>query len=497
MRLCRSPLVLLAVFLLGSCQTPENRPWQTTLPGVTSQSSPRATDLTGDGTADVVLGAGGPEWSPTEAGVVALDGADGHLLWHRPARNQVVGSALFQDITGDGTPDVFIGGRSAELQAIDGKSGALLWKFFKTTERDGARKAGWFNFFNGQWTPDADGDGFRDLLITNGGDAMAPPGMPRRPTGRVMLLSAKTGKILQSAWVPDRRETYCSPLLTDFGRKNGPLFVVFGTGGETLPGHLYVAPFSDLQIGNLTHAVAIDSGKRKGFVAPPLLTDLTGDGVLDLLVNAVEGRTALFDGATLRKRWEVSFPGAEAYTVPAVGLFTGDDAVPDVFVAYHLGTFPDFSEAVQVLIDGRTGQVARTFRRGSFTYASPLTADLNGDGRDEALLVDLFDRFVRKDPKPYYRLRVFDFFREKIYSLGPEMPGANFATTPWLGDLDGDGRLDLLTAGSPALVKTFPGNTTYQRPDLALTVRRLVLPISPKFVRLGAYMGTNGDGVCR
>ncbi len=487
--------LILSTFL--SCRKPENKPWQTTLPGITSQSSPRAVDLTGDGILDVVLGAGGPEWSPTETGIVALDGADGHRLWQRPARNQVVGSPVFQDITGDGTPDVFIGGRSAELQAIDGKTGELLWEFFKTTEPARARRAGWFNFFNAQWAPDQDGDGIRELLVTNGGDAAAPPGFPHRPTGRVMLLSAKTGKILQSAYMPDRRETYCSPLLTDFGRKAGPLFVVFGTGGETLPGHLYVAPFSDVQKGNLAHAVAIDSGKTKGFVAPPLLADLTGDGILDLLVNAVEGRTALFDGATLRKRWEVAFPGAEVYTMPTVGFFTGNDAVPDVFVAYHLGTFPDFTEAVQVLIDGKTGKVARTFRQGSFTYASPLTADLNHDGRDDALLVQLFDKKVNGDPKPYYGLRAYDFFHHNMFAVGPEAPGANFASTPWLGDLDGDGQLDLLTVGSPALVKTFPGSTTYQKPDLALTIRRLVLPVPARNVRLGGYMGNAGNGVCR
>jgi len=496
MRLPASPLFFLLPALLA-CRNPDNGPWQTTLPGLTSASSPRAADLTGDGILDVVMGAGGEEWVPSESGVIALDGADGHLLWSAPARNQIVGSALFQDLTGDGTPEVFIGGRSAELRALDGKTGRTLWEFFKTDEKHGARKAGWFNFFNGQWTPDQDGDGFRDLLIANGGDALAPPGMPHRPTGRILLLSAKTGKILANAYAPDLRETYGSPLLTDFGKKNGEPYVIFGTGGETLPGHLYVAPFSDLTRGKFNHAVVVDSGVRKGFVAPPLLADLSGDGILDILVNAVEGRTVLIDGATLRKRWEVRYPNAEVYSMPVVGNFWGDDTAPDVFVAYHVGTYPDFREGIQRLIDGKTGRVVREFRGGSFSYASPLSVDFNGDGRDEVLLVDVFDKPVGGDLRPHYRLRVFDFFRKKVATLGPEMPGANFAITPWLGDLDADGKPDLVFGGSPALVKQFPGSTTFQKPALDLTMQRLRLGIPASAVGWGGYLGVKGDGVYR
>ncbi len=128
---------------------PTTVPGKPPLPGLNSASSPRVADLTGGGILDVVMGAGGREWSPSEVGIIALNGADGRLLWSAPARNQVVGSALFPDISGDGTPEVVIGGRSAELRALDGKAGRTIWEFFKTTEKHGARKAGWFNFFNG------------------------------------------------------------------------------------------------------------------------------------------------------------------------------------------------------------------------------------------------------------------------------------------------------------------------------------------------------------
>ena len=44
--------------------------------------------------------------------------------------DQIFGSASFLDINRDGVPDVIIGGRAAELKAINGKNGKVLWAFF-------------------------------------------------------------------------------------------------------------------------------------------------------------------------------------------------------------------------------------------------------------------------------------------------------------------------------------------------------------------------------
>jgi outer membrane protein assembly factor BamB len=117
-------------FLLSNWKKPQTKSWEMYLDKLGTGSSPHVADLTGDGVLDIVMGMGGKENYPTDTGVVALDGTNGKMLWHLPARNQMVGSAIFEDITHDGTPDVFIGGRSAELMAIDGRNGKILWNFF-------------------------------------------------------------------------------------------------------------------------------------------------------------------------------------------------------------------------------------------------------------------------------------------------------------------------------------------------------------------------------
>lgn len=100
--------------------------WETEIPGIGSSSSPRAIDLNNDGVKDIVMGGGAAEFESTDFGVIAIDGASGELLWNVPARNQVIGSARFLDLTGDRTPDVLIGGRSAVFYAINGATGELI-----------------------------------------------------------------------------------------------------------------------------------------------------------------------------------------------------------------------------------------------------------------------------------------------------------------------------------------------------------------------------------
>ena len=103
--------------------------WLKDFPVIGSQSSPRTADLNKDGTLDIVMGAGKNEFQKSDMGIVAFDGKSGNLLWKQEAIDQVFGSATFCDVTGDQVKDIFIGGRSPQLKAIDGKSGALMWQY--------------------------------------------------------------------------------------------------------------------------------------------------------------------------------------------------------------------------------------------------------------------------------------------------------------------------------------------------------------------------------
>ena len=201
-------LLIIFVFLLTSLLSVKAQSWTTSLEDLGTFSSPRAVDLNEDGVKDIVMGAGRREFIECDTSVIALDGKSGQLLWHVRSSDQIFGSADFMDITGDQIPDVFIGGRSAELMAINGKNGLLIWDFFPEEDSLLAIKKELYNFYNPQFIPDQNGDGIRDILIANGGDVTAAAYDPNRPPGHLMVISSKTGEQLAKAAMPDGKEIY-------------------------------------------------------------------------------------------------------------------------------------------------------------------------------------------------------------------------------------------------------------------------------------------------
>jgi hypothetical protein len=481
---------LLFLLTIGCSQgNHENKDWDITINDIYSASSPQAKDLNGDGIKDIVMGAGGEEWVHTKMGILAINGADGSILWTAPARNQIVGTALFLDINNDETPDVIIGGREAELQAIDGSNGEVIWKFFDKKGRMVARTEGLYNFYNPQLVLDQNNDGLKDILICNGGDAVIPAGMKYRPPGALMLIDGKTGKIIAQDLMPDGQETYASPVCFDCETNKNPTFI-FGSGGETRNGHLYKCKLSDLLNKNLKNAQIIDSTFEKGYIAPPILADFTGDKILDFVVNTSEGDTKLFDGKNNTLIWSVKCDSAEVFSQPAIGYFVGGDKVLDVFVNYAKGVYPIYGSTEQWLINGKTGKVEKKYSDLRFTYSSPLTIDLNNDGNDDVVMNTVKDSVILNKKKPFYELSTFDFKNSKTGFIADRFNGACFASTPWFGDLDNDKKLDIIYSGSPATYSEFPGITAFEKPLINLSIHRKKMPSIPlKSVKWGTYMG--------
>jgi outer membrane protein assembly factor BamB len=490
-------LLVATAYLFLACKK-ENKDWSISIPDISSSSSPRAVDLNEDGILDIVMGAGGDEWSRTQMGVIAINGANGAILWTVEASNQIVGTPVFLDINDDKTLDVIIGGRSAELQAIDGKSGKVIWQFYKGENAYSARNASLYNFYNPQFVKDQDGDGLLDILICNGGDAAIAKGALRRPPGKLMLLSSKSGKIIVEAQMPDLHETYFSPVCFDGENSDNPT-IIFGSGGESKSGHLYLCKLSDLKTGNLKNAMILDSSiTEKGYESPPVLADFNNDKQLDILFNNVEGKTALLDGVTHKTIWSVKCDSAEVFSQPAIGYFTGNDRVLDVFVSFAIGEYPYYQRTEQWLIDGKSGKVVTKFKDKVFTYSSPLTADLNEDGTDDIVMNMVRDSVINGRNKPFYELSTFDFKNHKIGTLASRHDGACFASTPFLGDLDNDGKMDVIYSGSPATLSAFPGTSSFTKTPVLLSIHREEMDkISPKAVKWGSYMGKDARSIWR
>lgn len=485
------PVAGVVLFLSASMVIPaysqSESSWTKNLPGIGTFSSTRVADLNGDGTDDIILGAGREEFQTSDSGVIALNGKTGELMWKVFAKDQMFGSAAFQDIDADGHPDVFISGRSSELIAISGFSGKVIWRFDPKSREH--RKQQWFNFYNPQWIPDQDGDGLLDLLVSNGGDVKVEAYNPNRAPGYLLIMNARTGAILHQAVMPDHKEIYMSVCVSP-SPGSGDFDIVFGTGGETLGGNLFLGKLSQLIRNDLSEAVILDSSADRGYIGPAARADLNGDGITEILVNAVNGRLIAFDGNTLERIWEIKRPGTETYSSITVGHFNRDE-IPDVFSSYALGSWPKMDWSSQFMANGKTAKVEFEDSLGFYQNSSGIAVDWDGDGYDEVLMSVNFQEIKNLYQKFFYNMLVLiDFKTNEVLQIGETFDGNNISSTPWAGDLDHDGFLDIVYVHGTDLRHTY----TFD----GMQVHRIATRVPVKKpVRWGAYQGSSYTGIFR
>lgn len=488
------PLLLTFFLIVGGCQKREAKlVWDINLFRIGSQSSPRTVDLNSDSILDIVMGAGSNEYQKSSQGIVALDGKTGDLLWQQESTDQVYGAATFYDINGDSIKDIFIGGRSPHFKALNGKSGEVIWEYiYDQHNGDSILKHARFNFNNSVLVPDQNKDGFPELLTVNGGNSKADPNSEvNRFPGVLMLFNVMTGDIIAADTMPDGGESYMSPLCfvqpgqTDYS-------IIFGTGGETISGNLYHAKLSDLVEHKLSNATVIASEKGHGFIAPPVLADITKDGFLDVVCISHGSNAFAIDGKDHRQLWKQTLKNTESSNSFAVGYFT-DDEIPDFFTFVSKGQWPNSTGTLQVMLDGKNGDIQYLDSMGCTGFSSPVVYDLDNDGYDEAIIsINEFDcslGFAGKSPATIEnRLIAIDVRRHSFRVIDQTSGFKNIFSTPWIGDLDRDGYLDIIHCQyyHRGNLLTFLGMRV-KRIDMAIEVKKNVV--------WGAYMGSKGEGI--
>ena len=491
-------LILIVTVLLSSCSQTSGKTqralvWNKDFPVIGSLSSPRATDLNGDGVLDIVMGAGKNELQKSDMGIVAFDGKTGNLLWKQEAIDQVFGSATFCDVNGDKVKDILIGGRSPQFKAIDGKTGTLIWDYHhEKYSNDPILHYARFNFNNSILIPDQNNDGVDDLLTINGGNpAAAPYSTVDRYPGVLIIFDSKTGNVIAADTMPDRKESYMTPLcFSQPGSKE--LFLVFGTGGETIDGKLYLTTISQLRSKQLSSAEVIATEKGHGFIAPPTLADLNKDGYIDIIAITHGSKVVAIDGKDHHTLWTKTFPGTECSNSLAPGYFTNDDT-PDFFTFISKGAWPNSVGSVEVMIDGKNGNLVYMDSIGCTGFSSPVIYDLNDDGRDEAIIsINNFDCSLGYDsvsPKLIEnKLIAIDFAKNSVDTIDGAQGFKNIFSTPWAGDIDNDGYLDIIYC------QYFHYSDIIS--FLGMRIKRLDMPVKLKKPLLwGGYLGSRSDGI--
>jgi hypothetical protein len=474
-------LVLSCWFTLET--SAQNLVWSSFRDSITSFSSPRAIDLNADGVKDIVIG-GGTDGVAADNGIMAFDGVDGSLLWKRSAHDEIFVSANFQDINNDGVPDVFIGGRQAQFYAIDGSNGDLIWEFYPNPYPIAPGDSGLWNFYSPQFIPDVNGDALPDLLVANGGDHSLPHWEEDRPPGHLMILNAATGEILAKAVVPDSAETYCSPIVIDL-QNNGTLWVLYGTGGESLGGHFYIVPLNDLINNTLENSIELAAHPTRGFIAPPSVHRSLSHGGYDIIVQGFGGTIFKFNGATLTQEWATTITGAESSAQPVIGNFTGGDFMPDIFAVLYKGTLTSYSDYYQVMLDGTDGSIQFMDSIGTLHFPSANAVDMNNDGRDEAIISVTY----HENGYFHHKLHAIDFQNDSISQIHTDETGVNLGCTPLIDDIDNNGLLDIVYVVRRDSLNPVGWKGIY------VNRYETAAEIPNSGIAWGSYIGTNLDGV--
>jgi hypothetical protein len=202
----------------------------------------------------------------------------------------------------------------------------------------------------------------------------------------------------------------------------------------------------------------------------------------------VEGKLVAIDGKTHKPIWSVKSPETEAYSSIAPGYFT-PDTIPDFFVSYAVGTWPKLEWSRQLMVNGATGETEFIDSLGFYQTSTPVVANLDDDVQDEALLsvnIHVYDNFNRQTLNNM--LVCVDFQTKEVIQITQTNKGGNISTTPWIGDIDHDGLLDIVYCHGTNLRKSYSFD--------GMQVNRIAtdIPIRKK-ITWGSYMGSNYNGV--
>lgn len=117
-------------------------------------------------------------------------------------------------------------------------------------------------------------------------------------------------------------------------------------------------------------------------MVPPVLVDLTGDSIPDIIIAMFNSSVIALDGSNFTEIWRHTIPNSETYSTPAAGYFDEDDT-PDFFIKYSVGPgYPVYYHAECTIVNGRTGKpfFTQAIRDTIGSQASPLSVSVQSGG---------------------------------------------------------------------------------------------------------------------
>ncbi|MCR6491766.1 FG-GAP-like repeat-containing protein [Cellulomonas sp. P24] len=354
---------------------------------------------------------------------------------------EVWSSAAVGDVTGDGNPDIIIGGGLSKTLRVYSTSGALEAQ----VDVDSPSTAyGSGEIEASPALADINGDGVLDVTVATTSNTVA-------------AYSFKGGAVTQLLkWQDPPR---VSP---------GPVGMI----ATPALGNLNGDATPDVVTASLGQLLDARSGAGGGELqgwpkwlmdtiwSSPAIGDIDGNGVNDVVVGAdCEGNTIgtqpcgtqgggfvwafNTDGS---EKWRYFLPGQTIWSSPALDDLNGDGA-QDVVVGSG-GYWPEPAGRVVTAINGRTGKALWTAPTPGRVVGSPSLADVTGDGRPDVFVVTYGGYLMGFDGSNGSQLWPAKCLTD---SGGCTNPAIGTKSGVALADVDGDGRIEAITQGEQHL----------------------------------------------
>lgn len=308
-------------------------------------------------------------------------------------------SPVTADFDGDGVEEIVLAGRDGRIYWIDGEAGRVRWErnladYVPGYERVAVR--------GGLAVGDLQGDGALELVI---------------PTGTLG---------------PDQSNV------------PGAVIVLTYTGGRT--------PFMPLEgwprMAEDVYPASRPDGMPDPFISTPALGDVDGDGMLEVVIGGYDRRIYVlrYDG-TIAPGWPFDWDrGNWRDTVSSPALADIDsDGLPEIIIGSNNYRIPACQNPYLFYAFNGDGSFVPGFpvETNANTASSPAVGDIDGDGLlDIVVGTGSYDEDCGQEPNSK---QVFAWNHQGQPKPGwPVSTDGRMEASPALGDLDGDGALEVV-----------------------------------------------------
>lgn len=122
----------------------------------------------------------------------------------------------------------------------------------------------------------------------------------------------------------------------------------------------------------------------KAALLPPVLADVTLDGIADIVASMFDSTIIAYDGLTFDPIWNYTVPNSKILSSPIPGYYNDDD-IPDFMVKHEVESgFPKYYYTISMIIDGQTGQplLEKPIKDTLNKQISGLSVTIDGFGND-------------------------------------------------------------------------------------------------------------------